>query len=59
MNLEHFPLPGVPLLTSVTPDFHKGIKLKDLFNYLNKSLFVAFHADACFLCAEVLLYFIM
>jgi hypothetical protein len=44
---------------SVTPNFSKRIEFYK-FIYLNKYLFVAFHADAYFpLCCEVFLYFIL
>jgi hypothetical protein len=43
----------------VTPYFSKIIEFYK-FIYLNKYLFVAFHADAYFpLCCEVFLYFIL
>jgi hypothetical protein len=42
------------------PDFRKGIKLKDLINYLNKQLFVAFMAmQKKFFCIGECSYFIL
>jgi hypothetical protein len=44
------------------PDFHKGINLKDLINYLNKQLFAAFMSMLTFfvlVSALILFYFIL